>query len=156
MPRPRAEKNRMNSDTSSPATCGPISTPRISSTTTLGTRTPRAPSRAESVPPTAPAATIARNVPGTTTPTAKPLAACAASPRWGDDKAPQGAGASRDDDLDPAQLRRRNRPRHPVGDRGRPDVLAAPVHHRVLDLLEDDRGRVLRRADRDRGLHPPA
>src|SRR3954453_10782241 len=64
MPRPRSAKNFMNSVTSSPSTCGPMTTPSTSSATTVGTSTPRAVIIVASVPATAAVATTARKLSG--------------------------------------------------------------------------------------------
>src|SRR4051812_32204434 len=56
----------MNSDGSRPSTCGPITTPNTSSTTTAGTSSPRPVTSADSVPASADVVTTARKSAGST------------------------------------------------------------------------------------------
>src|SRR3954454_18330532 len=67
MPSPRSAKNVVNASTlARSATCGPMRTPRVSSTTTTGTKRLRPPATATIVAATADVATIARNEPVST------------------------------------------------------------------------------------------
>src|SRR3954449_8935378 len=67
MPSPRSAKNAVNSLTlARSSTCGPMITPRASSTTTTGTKRLRPPAAATIVAATADVATIARNEPVST------------------------------------------------------------------------------------------
>src|SRR3954465_4644388 len=67
MPSPRSAKNVVNASTlARSSTCGPMTTPRASSTTTTGTNRLRPAATATTVAPAADVATIARNEPVST------------------------------------------------------------------------------------------
>ena len=70
MPRPRSPKNSVNALTlARSSSCGPMSTPSVSSITTTGRKRPRPPATATSVPAIAAVATIARKEPVSTSKT---------------------------------------------------------------------------------------